>query len=139
MFPYVMQENHPNRSLLVLATLLAFVYSQQTHANEQAGDVEFLYRSCKQGEKFVGNEKLNDGNIASAAYCIGYLKGIYHMHLVNCPSTKKSDAKDLQREFDTSPAALIHSFVRWAEQNPRHWNESELIAFAVIRQDFPCK
>lgn len=139
MLSHPMQERCLSKSFLLSTIFLASVCDQRAHADQQAGDVEYLYRSCKQAERYVSDEKLNDSSIVSAAYCVGYLKGLYHMQLVNCASTKKSDAGGLQRGFDVSPSALIHSFVRWAEQNLGNWSQSELTAFAVIRQDFPCK
>ena len=96
-----------------------------------AANVQSLYSLCKADE---GSQEFG--------ICVGYISGVAHlMQFLGVDLQKHPE----RRQFaictggSASNGAFVQAFKTWADRNPRHWGDTELIGVMVaLVETWPC-
>ncbi len=130
------------RRLLLMAAIPASAMSHATQVEAQeVNNIEHLHRGCQMAERRLAGDVVNDEQSAGVAYCLGYLKAMHDVFSMNCVHREKGDANKNVRATDPNiaPRALVKSFVKWANENPRFWDQPETLAYIPLVSDYPCR
>lgn len=118
-------------SLLVVLATVAALSPTRVAAEEGFTNTEHLLKWCKQPE-----------TSANHAYCVGYIEGVSNMMVLVGTDAQGAFRKNVGMCYPDPPpsvSAVVQAFINWAERNPKHWADLNVIGVVVaLSQTWPC-